>query len=120
VITTHTRCGCTASAAVEPRHGPRPPLTTTERTEPPDCTSGWAARAILCAAYMRMIGTAADAHLCMTDSLWAEMRGVTLFEVVGGQIAAGRLCLEDVERDIVGIEQAVEDLSGRGLWSAAQ
>ena len=42
-----------------------------------------------------------------------EMRGVTLFEVTGGQIVAGRLYLEDVERDVVGIEQAVEDLSGR-------
>jgi hypothetical protein len=42
-----------------------------------------------------------------------EMRGVTLFEVADGQIVAGRLYLEDVERDVVGIEQAVEDLSGR-------
>jgi DNA-binding transcriptional LysR family regulator len=41
------------------------------------------------------------------------VRGVTLFEVTGGQIAAGRLYLEDVERDVVSIEQAVEDLSGR-------
>ena len=41
------------------------------------------------------------------------MRGVTLFEVTGGQIAGGRLYLEDVERDVVRIEQAVEDLSGR-------
>jgi len=42
-----------------------------------------------------------------------EVRGVTLFEVADGQIVAGRLYLEDVERDVVGIEQAVEDLSGR-------
>ena len=41
------------------------------------------------------------------------MRGVTLFGVTDGQIAAGRLYMEDVERDVVGIEQAVEDLSGR-------
>ena len=41
-----------------------------------------------------------------------EMRGVTLFEVTGGQIVAGRLYLEDVERDVVGIGQAVEDLAG--------
>ena len=41
------------------------------------------------------------------------MRGVTLFKVTGGQIAAGRLYLEDVERDVISIEQAVEDLSGR-------
>jgi hypothetical protein len=38
---------------------------------------------------------------------------VTLFEVADGQIAAGRLYMEDVERDVAGIEQAVEDLSGR-------
>jgi hypothetical protein len=42
-----------------------------------------------------------------------DRRGVTLFEVTGGQIAGGRLYLEDVERDVVSIEQAVEDLSGR-------
>jgi hypothetical protein len=42
-----------------------------------------------------------------------EMRGVTLFKVTGGQVVAGRLYLEDIERDVVGIEQAVEDLSGR-------
>ena len=40
-----------------------------------------------------------------------EMRGVTLFEVSGGQV--GRLYLEDVE-------QAVEDLSGRRPRSAHQ
>jgi SnoaL-like protein len=48
-----------------------------------------------------------------SDGQAFEMRGVTLFEVTGGQIVAGRLYLEDVERDVVGIEQAVEDLSGR-------
>ena len=40
------------------------------------------------------------------------MRGVTLFEITGDQIVAGRLYLEEVERDVVGIEQAVEGLSG--------
>jgi len=47
-----------------------------------------------------------------SDGQAFEMREVTLFEVTGGQIAAGRLYMEDVERDVVGIEQAVEDLSG--------
>ena len=46
-----------------------------------------------------------------SDGQTFEMRGVTLFEVTGGQIAGGRLYLEDVERDVVSIEQAVEDLS---------
>jgi len=41
------------------------------------------------------------------------MRGVTLFEITGDQIVAGRLYLEEVERDVVGIERAVEALSGR-------
>ena len=41
------------------------------------------------------------------------MRGVTLFEITDDQIVAGRLYLEDVERDVAGIEQAVEALSGR-------
>jgi len=47
-----------------------------------------------------------------SDGRAVEMRGVTLFEVTGGQIAGGRLYLEDVERDVAGIERAV-DLSGR-------
>ena len=47
-----------------------------------------------------------------SDGQAFEMRGVTLFEITSGQIAAGRLYLEDVERNVVGIEQAVEDLSG--------
>jgi len=42
-----------------------------------------------------------------------EMRGVTLFEITGDQIVAGRLYLEEVERDAAGIGQAVEALSGR-------
>ena len=37
-----------------------------------------------------------------------------------GQIAAGRLYMEDVERDVTGIEQTVEDLSGRRPRSAQQ
>ena len=48
-----------------------------------------------------------------SDGQAFEMRGVTLFEVAGGQVVAGRLYLEDVEQEAVGIEQAVEDLSGR-------
>jgi len=49
-----------------------------------------------------------------------EMRGVTLFEIAGGQIVAGRLYMEDVERDVTGIEQAVETLSGRRPRPAQQ
>jgi hypothetical protein len=38
---------------------------------------------------------------------------VTLFEITDDQSVAGRLYLEDVERDVAGIEHAVEALSGR-------
>ena len=55
-----------------------------------------------------------------SDGQSFEVRGVTLFEVTGGQIVAGRLYLEDVERDVAGIEQAVEDLSGRRRRPARQ
>ena len=48
-----------------------------------------------------------------SDGQAFEMRGVTLFEITGDQIVAGRLYLEEVERDVVGIERAVEALSGR-------
>ena len=48
------------------------------------------------------------------------MRGVTLFEVTDDQIVAGRLYMEDVERDVTGIEQAVEALSGRRPRAAQQ
>jgi len=49
-----------------------------------------------------------------------EMRGVTLFEITDSQIVAGRLYMEDVERDVTGIEQAVEALSGRRPRPAQQ
>jgi hypothetical protein len=39
--------------------------------------------------------------------------GAALFEVEGGLITAGRLYLEDVEREWIDIEQAVQSLSGR-------
>jgi len=55
-----------------------------------------------------------------SDGQAFEMCGVTLFEITDGQIAAGRLYMEDVERDVTGIEQAVEDLSGRRPRSAQQ
>ena len=48
------------------------------------------------------------------------MRGVTLFEIADGQIVAGRLYMEDVERGVTGIEQAVEALSGRRPRPAPQ
>jgi ketosteroid isomerase-like protein len=48
-----------------------------------------------------------------SDGQAFEMRGVTLFEITDDQIVAGRLYLEDVERDVADIEQAVEALSGR-------
>jgi hypothetical protein len=47
-----------------------------------------------------------------TDGQAFEMRGVTLFEIADNVIVAGRLYLEDVERDLIGIDEVVETLSG--------
>ena len=55
-----------------------------------------------------------------SDGQAFAMRGVTLFEITDGQIVAGRLYMEDVERDPVDIEQTVQDLSGRRPRPAAQ
>ncbi|WP_258805133.1 nuclear transport factor 2 family protein [Pseudarthrobacter sp. NS4] len=41
-----------------------------------------------------------------------RVRGVGLFEIKNGQITAARLYLEDVERENVSIEEAVQSLSG--------
>jgi len=48
-----------------------------------------------------------------SDGQAFEMRGVTLFEITDDQIVAGSLYMEEVERNVVGIEQTVESLSGR-------
>ncbi len=48
-----------------------------------------------------------------TDGQPFDVRGVTLFQIRDDRIAAGRLYLEDVERQAGGIQQAVEALSGR-------
>jgi ketosteroid isomerase-like protein len=47
-----------------------------------------------------------------TDGLPFEARGVTVFRIKDDLIAAGSLYVEDVEPDPVGIEQAVQELSG--------
>jgi len=49
-----------------------------------------------------------------------EVRGISLFEVQEDQIVAGRLYLEDVDRDDAGIEEAVKGLSGRRPGGAAE
>ncbi len=41
-----------------------------------------------------------------------EMRGVTMFEILDGQIVAGRLYMEDVDRQAVSLDQVVETRSG--------
>lgn len=41
-----------------------------------------------------------------------RVRGVALFEIANGHITAARLYLEDVERETVSIEEAVQSLSG--------
>jgi ketosteroid isomerase-like protein len=42
-----------------------------------------------------------------------DVRGVTLFDIAGDQVVAGTLYLEDVEREVVDIADAVESMSGR-------
>ena len=48
-----------------------------------------------------------------TDGLPVDVRGVTLFEISDGEIVAGRLYMEDVEVEGVGIDEAVQSRSGR-------
>jgi len=48
-----------------------------------------------------------------SDGQAFEMPGVTLFEISDDQLVAGRLYLEEVEREVAGIERAVEAVSGR-------
>ena len=93
----------------------------------------FAGRAQMRANWEAMFAGVPDFHaeICRSvqdgDTTWTEwrwsgtrhdgqafaMRGVTLFEISGDQIVAGRLYLEEVEREAAGIEQAVEALSGR-------
>ena len=47
------------------------------------------------------------------DGQLLDVRGVTLFQIRDGHIVAGRLYLEDVDRDEGTIEQAVRAFSGR-------
>ena len=51
-------------------------------------------------------------HGTRSDRQPFEVRGVTLFRIRDGLIVAGTLYVEDVEPDPVGIEDAVERLSG--------
>ncbi|MDR6685266.1 ketosteroid isomerase-like protein [Arthrobacter sp. 1088] len=69
-----------------------------------------------------LIRSVDDGNITWTEWSWTgnrtdgepfHARGVTLFEVKDGLITSGRLYMEDVEREIVGIDQAVENLSGR-------
>ena len=48
-----------------------------------------------------------------TDGQPLDVRGVTLFETRDGQIVAGRLYMEDVESEAIGIAEAVQSISGR-------
>ena len=55
-----------------------------------------------------------------SDGQAFDMRGVTLFQIVEDQIVAGRLYMEEVERNDVGIEQTVKTLSGRRPGASQQ
>jgi ketosteroid isomerase-like protein len=67
-------------------------------------------------------GSIQDGDTAWTEWYWSgtrrdgqafAMRGVTLFEITDGQIVAGRLYMEEVEREFIGIEQTVQNLAGR-------
>jgi len=47
-----------------------------------------------------------------TDGRAYEARGVTLFKIRDGQIVAGRLYMEDVDRDAVSLDEVVETRTG--------
>jgi ketosteroid isomerase-like protein len=51
-------------------------------------------------------------HGTRTDGQPFAMNGVTIFQIEGGQIVAGRLYMEEVEQQAIGIEETVENLSG--------
>jgi ketosteroid isomerase-like protein len=72
--------------------------------------------------HAELIRSAQDGVTTWTEWHWTgtrgdgepfEVRGVSLFEVRDGRIVAGRLYLEDVDRDDAGIQDAVHGLSGR-------
>jgi len=48
-----------------------------------------------------------------TDGQPFEMRGVTIFEIEDGLITGGRLYMEELEREDLGIAEAVQTLTGR-------
>ena len=50
-----------------------------------------------------------------TDGQPFDMRGVTIFELEDGLITGGRLYMEELEREDVGIAEAVQTLTGRRL-----
>ena len=65
--------------------------------------------------------SAHEGNTIWTEGRWAgtrrdgqtfDMRGVTRFEIADDQIVAGRLFMEDVERDGADIDDVVQALSG--------
>jgi limonene-1,2-epoxide hydrolase len=72
--------------------------------------------------HTEMVRSVQDGETVWTEWCWTgnrsdgepfEMRGVTLFEVEKDQIVAGRLYMEEVARADPGIEDVVQELSGR-------
>ena len=51
-------------------------------------------------------------HGTRSDEEPFEVRGVTLFQIRDGRIVAGTLYVEEIELDPVGIDDAVEGMSG--------
>ena len=71
--------------------------------------------------HAELVGSVDDGQITWSEWHWSgtrtdgqpfEMRGVALFDIADDLIVAGRLYLEDLERDVIGIDQVVETLSG--------
>ncbi len=68
-----------------------------------------------------LLSSVDDGDTTWTEWLWSgirddglpfEARGVALFQIADGKIAAGRIYIEDVERETGGIDEAVHTRSG--------
>ncbi|PVZ53168.1 nuclear transport factor 2 family protein [Arthrobacter sp. H-02-3] len=72
--------------------------------------------------HAEVISSADHGNTAWSEWTWAgtrsdgrpfDMRGVTIFEVEDGLITGGRLYMEELERENVGIAETVQSLAGR-------
>jgi limonene-1,2-epoxide hydrolase len=72
--------------------------------------------------HAEVVRSADDGNALWSEWTWAgtrtdgqpfDMRGVTIFEIEDGLMTGGRLYMEEVEREDVGIAETVQTLTGR-------